>query len=73
MSKTAIKLIRYYQAFSRTVIWYNALPLLFPSQCRFYPSCSEYMIQTIENLGFWRGFAKGVLRVLKCNPYARDL
>lgn len=37
--------------------------------CRFYPSCSEYLYQTIQKHGLLKGFIKGVRRILKCNPW----
>jgi len=40
-------------------------------QCRFRPTCSNYMIGAIEKYGALRGTAKGVWRILRCNPFAR--
>lgn len=37
--------------------------------CRFYPSCSEYMIQSIEKNGLIKGIPRGFLRILRCNPF----
>ena len=42
-------------------------PLLGPC-CRFYPSCSNYMIGAIETHGVCRGIWLGVKRLLKCHP-----
>lgn len=43
-------------------------PLL-PSACRFYPTCSEYMIEAVEKYGAVRGVWLGVLRVCRCHPF----
>lgn len=43
-------------------------PMLPPS-CRFYPSCSEYMIQSLRKHGPFIGAAKGVWRVCRCHPW----
>ena len=40
-----------------------------PTTCRFYPSCSSYMIEAIEKKGIVRGVLCGLLRILKCNPF----
>jgi putative membrane protein insertion efficiency factor len=40
-------------------------------QCRFRPTCSNYMIEAIEKYGALRGCAKGIWRILRCNPFAR--
>jgi putative membrane protein insertion efficiency factor len=36
--------------------------------CRFHPSCSEYMIESIKIHGTLKGSLHGVIRILKCNP-----
>lgn len=42
---------------------------LFPSQCRYYPSCSMYMIEALERHGAWRGLLMGTRRILRCHPF----
>jgi len=42
---------------------------LFPSVCRFYPSCSEYFIQSVELYGPFRGSLRGVRRLCRCHPW----
>lgn len=37
--------------------------------CRFYPSCSEYTKQALEQYGCIRGAVKGFWRILRCNPF----
>jgi putative membrane protein insertion efficiency factor len=43
-------------------------PLL-PSACRFYPTCSEYMVQAVEKYGAPRGVWMGLKRLAKCHPF----
>ena len=43
-------------------------PLL-PASCRFYPSCSAYMIEALERHGAMRGGWMGVRRILRCHPF----
>jgi uncharacterized protein len=43
-------------------------PLL-PSACRFYPTCSEYMLQAVEKYGAARGVWMGLKRLAKCHPF----
>ncbi len=40
-----------------------------PPRCRFYPTCSQYMIQAIERLGVARGVAMGLRRICRCHPW----
>jgi len=37
--------------------------------CRFYPSCSEYMIGSIRINGAIVGSLDGMRRILKCHPF----
>jgi putative membrane protein insertion efficiency factor len=41
-------------------------PIL-PSSCRFYPSCSAYALQAIEELGPARGLYLTIRRLLRCH------
>ncbi|EAQ65466.1 hypothetical protein MED121_22382 [Marinomonas sp. MED121] len=55
----AIKLIRVYQIIISPLIGSN---------CRFYPSCSAYMIEAMERFGFFKGLYLGIKRLGKCHP-----
>jgi putative membrane protein insertion efficiency factor len=37
--------------------------------CRFWPTCSDYMVASIEKKGLFRGVLKGIWRILRCNPF----
>ena len=41
---------------------------LFPKTCRFYPTCSRYMILAIREWGVFKGFWLGIRRILRCRP-----
>jgi uncharacterized protein len=43
-------------------------PLL-PSACRFYPTCSEYMMDAITKHGPLHGVWLGVKRLGRCHPF----
>lgn len=43
-------------------------PLL-GQNCRFYPSCSHYMIEAIEQKGIIKGVYLGIKRLSKCHPW----
>lgn len=42
---------------------------LMPVACRFYPTCSEYSMQSFEKYGIMKGFFLTVRRLLKCHPF----
>lgn len=60
MKKVLVKAVRGYQR------WIS--PALPPS-CRYYPTCSTYMIQAIEKHGAAKGLAMGTARILRCHPF----
>lgn len=39
--------------------------------CKFHPTCSEYTKQSIKKNGSVIGIAKGIKRILKCNPCSK--
>lgn len=43
-------------------------PLL-PSACRFYPTCSEYMLDALKKHGVLKGIWMGLKRLGRCHPF----
>jgi hypothetical protein len=39
-----------------------------PPHCRFYPTCSQYMLQAVEKFGFFKGLWLGLKRLSRCHP-----
>ncbi len=60
--KISILLIQFYQ---------KCISPLFPSCCRFYPTCSAYTKEAIRRFGFLRGGFLGFKRILRCNPFCK--
>ena len=60
ISHFSVKLIRGYRD------WISPF---FPDSCRFYPSCSQYALESYQKLGFYRATYLSFLRLLKCNPF----
>jgi len=51
------------------VLWYKVLaPIEMRDSCRFYPTCSTYMIMAIQKYGLVYGIYKGIRRLLRCKP-----
>lgn len=40
-------------------------------QCRFTPTCSNYMIQAVQRYGAVKGVFKGIGRLLRCHPFCK--
>jgi uncharacterized protein len=56
-----VLLLRFYQR------WISPA---FGQRCRYYPSCSEYAVQAVEQFGILRGLALAGWRLLRCNPWS---
>jgi len=60
-------------AVRKALIWIiKAYQIIFagaPRTCRFEPTCSQYAIEAIEVFGVFKGLAKAVWRILRCNPW----
>ena len=39
--------------------------------CRFYPSCSQYALDSFEHYGALRALFMTIWRVLRCNPFSK--
>lgn len=60
MKKMIIAIVKGYQ-------WLMS-PLL-GNNCRYYPTCSSYMIQAIERFGVLKGVWMGLKRLGRCHPF----
>ena len=39
-------------------------------QCRFYPTCSAYSVQSLRKYGLIKGGVKSIIRVFRCHPWS---
>ena len=60
LSKALVFLVLVYRA---------SLGRLLGGQCRYSPSCSQYMIDAIGKYGAVRGTWRGVKRISRCHPW----
>lgn len=44
---------------------------LFPSRCRFHPSCSDYAQQAVSKHGPLKGGWLALKRIVRCGPWSR--
>ncbi|MDQ3534919.1 MAG: membrane protein insertion efficiency factor YidD [Bacteroidota bacterium] len=51
------------------VLYQYLLSPLFPSSCRYTPSCSEYTKEAILKHGVFKGTWLGLKRISRCNPW----
>ena len=41
------------------------------TDCKYYPSCSDYAVQAIDKHGIIKGSAKFMARILRCSPFSK--
>jgi putative membrane protein insertion efficiency factor len=59
-SRAMVLLIRGYQ---------QVISPLFPSTCRFMPTCSQYAITAVQRYGVCKGGWLAIKRILRCHPW----
>lgn len=69
MWKILIFLVKIYQNLFSPDHSFWAKWLNKPPYCKHFPSCSNYMIKSIENRGALKWLIDGLKRILKCNPW----
>ena len=55
-----IKLIRFYQV---------AISPWLGKNCRYLPTCSQYMLEALKVHGLYKGVFLGIKRILSCHPW----
>lgn len=40
-----------------------------PPSCRFTPTCSQYMVESLQKYGALKGFWLGIKRIARCHPW----
>ncbi|HPO52867.1 MAG TPA: membrane protein insertion efficiency factor YidD [bacterium] len=60
ISKLMIFFVRIYQISVSPVLGHN---------CRFYPTCSNYLIEAVEQFGMTKGLLLSLRRIIKCHPF----
>ena len=63
LSGIMIILVRFYQ---------RAISPLFPSSCRYTPTCSHYTVEALQKHGPFKGGYLGIRRILKCHPWGGE-
>lgn len=48
-------------------LYQKIAPINIRNKCRFEPSCSNYMLQSLEKYGLYKGLSKGINRLKRCN------
>jgi putative membrane protein insertion efficiency factor len=61
VTAAAIFLVRAYQR--------GVSPLL-GTRCKYHPSCSQYALEALRELGLVRGLLVSGWRLLRCNPWS---
>ncbi len=60
--RAAIGLVVFYQRY---------ISVMTRPSCRFYPTCSSYMMEAVQRYGLIIGGWKGVKRLFRCHPLSK--
>lgn len=60
MKKALMSFIRFYQ---------RRISPLFGPKCRYYPTCSQYALEALEEWGAFRGMLLTIRRLMRCNIF----
>ncbi|MCL1985950.1 MAG: membrane protein insertion efficiency factor YidD [Betaproteobacteria bacterium] len=52
------------------ILYQYCISPLLPAACRFYPSCSNYVLQAVLRHGVVRGGWLGLRRLARCHPWS---
>lgn len=55
--------IKFYQNFISPVL---------PNNCRFYPTCSQYCLESLRRFGLFKGIFYSFMRIKDCHPYGKS-
>jgi putative membrane protein insertion efficiency factor len=60
MKKALMSIIRFYQ---------KRISPLFGPKCRYYPTCSQYALEALEEWGAFKGTLLTIGRLMRCNIF----
>jgi putative membrane protein insertion efficiency factor len=65
----------------KAIVWILKLPIrfyqlfispIFPSSCRYTPTCSHYAIEALDKRGPFKGGWLAIKRIASCNPWGGE-
>lgn len=65
----------------KVIVWILKLPIrfyqlfispIFPSSCRYTPTCSHYAIEALDKHGPFKGGWMAIKRIASCNPWGGE-
>jgi putative membrane protein insertion efficiency factor len=63
---TAVRSLRWVPI-ALILVYQRCISPFLPPACRYYPSCSEYVLESLRRHGVLRGLWLGCRRILRCH------
>ncbi|OQX81066.1 MAG: membrane protein insertion efficiency factor YidD [Candidatus Omnitrophica bacterium 4484_70.1] len=57
--------------FLRIIELYQRIKFIFPLQCKFIPSCSQYAKEALLKYPLRKALGKIFLRIIRCHPFSK--
>jgi putative membrane protein insertion efficiency factor len=53
-------------------VYQKAISPIFPSTCRYQPTCSHYTVEALQKHGLLKGSILGIKRIGSCHPWGGE-
>ncbi|MBT8255196.1 MAG: membrane protein insertion efficiency factor YidD [Bacteroidia bacterium] len=53
-------------------VYQKLISPLFPSTCRYEPTCSHYTVEALQKHGLWKGGLLSIKRIGSCHPWGGE-
>lgn len=53
------------------ILYKKLLSPILPKSCKYYPTCSNYALESYKRHGFIKGTILSAWRILRCNPWSK--
>jgi len=72
VNKLSVKIIKILRFYQKTISPDHGVLIYNPNlRCRFYPSCSQYALESFKKHNLFKAAIKSFYRILRCHPFSK--